>query len=65
MECSRPVGCQANILENDAQYITSYTDMSNKTKEVRHSVVLNNEQRNEIEERIVEELYRIFTHKAG
>lgn len=55
---------QQNILENDAKYITSYTDMSNKTKEVRHSVVLNNEERKEIEERIVEELYRIFTHKA-
>ena len=44
---------------------TQFTDISNKIKEVKHSVVFNAEQRNELEEQIVEELYRIFTHKAG
>lgn len=44
---------------------TKYTDLSNKTKKVKHSVVLNAEQKKEIEEQIVEELYRIFTHRAG
>lgn len=44
---------------------TKYTDISNKVKEVKHSVVLNAEQKNDLEEQIVEELYRIFTHKAG
>lgn len=44
---------------------TYYTDISNKIKEVKHSVVFNAEQRKELEEQIVEELYRIFTHKAG
>lgn len=44
---------------------TKYTDISNKIKEVKHSVVLNAEQKKDIEEQIVEELYRIFTHKAG
>lgn len=56
---------QQKTLKNDDQYSTSYTDLSNKTKKVKHSVVLNDEQRKEIEERIVEELYRIFTYKAG
>jgi len=44
---------------------TNYTDISNNIKEVKHSVVFNTEQKREIEEQIVEELYRIFTHKAG
>ena len=44
---------------------TQFTDISNKIKEVKHSIVFNAEQRKEIEEQIVEELYRIFTHKAG
>ena len=56
---------QQKTLKNDDQYSASYTDLSNKTKKVKHSVVLNDEQRKEIEERIVEELYRIFTYKAG
>lgn len=44
---------------------TQFTDISNKIKEVKHSVVFNAEQRKELEEEIVEQLYRIFTHKAG
>ena len=44
---------------------TKYTDISNKTKKVKHSVVLNDEQKKELEEQIVEELYKIFTHKVG
>lgn len=44
---------------------TKYTDISNKTKEVKHSIIFNTEQRKEIEEQIVDELYRIFTHKVG
>ena len=43
---------------------TKYTDISNKIKEVKHSVVLSAEQKKDLEEQIVEELYRIFTHKA-
>ena len=43
---------------------TNYTDISNKTKEVKHSVVFNAEQKKALEEQIVEELYRIFTHKG-
>ena len=43
---------------------TKYTDLSEKTREVRHSVIVNDEQRKGIEEQIVEELYRIFTHKV-
>lgn len=44
---------------------TQYTDISNKTREVKHSIVFNAKQRKEAEEQIVDELYRIFTHKAG
>ena len=43
---------------------TKYTDISNNTKEVKHSVVFNAEQNKELEEQIVEELYKIFTHKV-
>ena len=44
---------------------TQFTDISNKIKEVKHSVVFNTEQRKELEEQIVEELYRIFTHRTN
>ena len=44
---------------------TKFTDISNKTKEVKHSIVINEEQRKEFEEQIVEELYRVFTHKES
>lgn len=44
---------------------TNYTDISNNLKKVTHSVILSDENRKEILERIAEELYRIFTHKSG
>lgn len=44
---------------------TNYTDISNNSKKVTHSVILSDDNRKEIEERIVEELYRIFSHKAS
>lgn len=50
---------------NNTDYCENYTDISNKTRNVKHSVVLSTEERKEIEEKIVEELYRIFTHQAG
>ena len=43
---------------------TKFTDISNKTKEVKHSVVFSAEERTELEGKIVEELYRIFTYKG-
>ena len=46
-------------------YHTKYTDISNKSKEVKHSTILTTEEKKELEERIVDELYRIFTHKVG
>lgn len=45
-------------------YISDFRDISNKTREVRHSVIFNAGQKEDLEEQIVEELYRIFTHKA-
>ena len=42
-----------------------YKDLSNRTHQITHSsVILNDEQRKEIEEKIVEDLYKIFTHQA-
>ena len=46
-------------------YHTKYTDLSENTREVKHSVIKNEEERKEIEEQIIEELYMIFTHKVG
>ena len=43
---------------------TKFTDISNKTKEVKHRVVFSAEERKYLKEKIVEELYRIFTHKG-
>ena len=44
---------------------THYTDVSNKVKEVRHSVVSNDVQRKELEEQIAEELCRVLMHKVS
>ena len=44
---------------------TQYTDLSDKIREVKHSVVFSAEEKQVIEERVVEELYKIFTHKVG
>ena len=44
---------------------TEFIDISNKVKEVKHSVIFNPEHKKELEERIVDELCRIFAHKAG
>lgn len=44
---------------------TEFTDINDKTHIVNHSVILSEQQRKEHEEQIVEELYRIFMHKAG
>ena len=44
---------------------TKYKDINNNTIKVKHSTVLTGTERREIEEKIVDELYKIFTHKAG
>ena len=44
---------------------TEFIDISNKVKEVKHSIILSSEHKKELEERIVDELCRIFTHKVG
>lgn len=54
-----------NITNTQTIGLSQYTDISNNVKEVKHSVIFNDTERREIEERIVEDLYRIFTHKAG
>lgn len=47
----------------DTENHTVYTDIHNNEKDVKHSVVLTSEDKKELEERIVNELYRVFTHK--
>lgn len=54
-----------NIATINTGYHTNYTDISNNTKEVKHSVVFNAKQKKGLEEQIVDELCKIFTHKAG
>lgn len=48
----------------DTGYLGSYTDLSQKTIVVKHSVVINNEPQNEREQRIVKELCQVFSRKA-
>ena len=54
-----------NITNTETIRLSQYTDISNNVKEVKHSIILKDAEKREIEERIVEDLYRIFTHKAG
>ena len=41
--------------------ISEFTDSKSRTHAVKHSVVLTEIEKRELEERIAEELYRIFT----
>ena len=41
--------------------ISEFTDSKSRTHTVRHIVVLTETEKRELEERIAEELYRIFT----
>ena len=41
--------------------ISEFTDSKSRTHTVRHSVALTETEKRELEERIAEELYRIFT----
>ena len=54
---------QVNATMN-TELCTKYTDLFGKTREVKHGVALSDASQKETEERIVQELYRIFTHKA-
>lgn len=45
---------------------TKNEDINNNTKAIKHSVpMLDDNERRELENEIVEELYRIFTHKTN
>ena len=43
---------------------SEYLDLHSNIHSVKHSVVLTESKRRELEERIVDELYRIFIHKV-
>lgn len=49
----------------NTEEISSYTDISNNVRAIKHSTIVNSENKKELEERIVEEIYRVFTHKAS
>ena len=53
---------QKAVSTKDTGYNSIYIDISNHEREVKHSVVLNDNDKEELENEIVEELYRIFTH---
>jgi len=40
--------------------ITEYTDIKNRTHSVRHSVIFTDIEKQELESKIVDDLYRIF-----
>ena len=50
-----------NVLATKEIGISEFTDSKSRTHTVRHSVVLTEAEKRELEERIAEELYRIFT----
>ena len=43
---------------------SEYSDSKSSTHRIKHSVVLTEAKKRELEERIADELYRIFTHKV-
>jgi hypothetical protein len=45
--------------------LVNYTDVLNNTRTVKQSVLLNDKEKAALEEAVVEELVRIFTHKVG
>ena len=53
------------VSTTDTGYLSNYTDVLNNERKVKHSMVLNDKDKEELENEIVEELYRIFTHKTN
>ena len=49
-----------NITDNNY-----FTDITNQIKTVRHSSILTDIEKTELEEKIVEDLCRIFSHNNG
>ena len=43
---------------------SEYSDSYSSIRRIKHSVVLTESKKRELEERITDELYRIFTHKV-
>lgn len=52
------------ISTKDTGYNSIYIDISNHERTVKHSIVLNDNNKEDLENEILEELYRIFTHKV-
>lgn len=48
----------------DSNTYSEYSDSKSSTHRIKHSVVLTEAKKRELEERIADELYRIFTHKV-
>lgn len=44
---------------------TEFTDSHSDIHKIKHSIVLSDSEKRELEDSIVEELYRIFTYKTA
>lgn len=53
------------VSTEDTGYKSSYTDILNNVRYVKHSIVINDNNKEELKEQMVEELNRIFTHKMN
>lgn len=42
--------------------VSEFVDSKNRSHTVKHSIILTNSEKRELEERIAEDLYRIFTN---
>ena len=49
---------------NNKEPCTCYTDAANNVRQVRHTVIFTEEEKRELEDKIVEDLYRIFTQQS-
>lgn len=50
------------VKKADTGYKTYYIDSANNKREVKHSIVIHNEPIKEQEERIVQDIYRVFNN---
>lgn len=54
-----------NAKNTDNGACTYYIDTANNKRTVTHTTIFTKEEKRELEDKIVEDLYRIFTNKAN
>lgn len=55
---------KADVVTKELGY-TEFTDSRSDIHKIKHSIVLSDSEKRELEDSIVEELYRIFTYKTA